>query len=178
LWRRGGHGGLERFRAFAGLSNSQVFTFARPGTYPVYARVLDDDGGFSDYQTDVTVFPNDPPTAASATVVLPEDGTTALVLEGSDPETPVSELVFRLTSQPERGVLLDNGVPVTAGTEFVGSPHALVYQLAYAFGQVTDAFQFVTDAFRDTLNGGADLDWYFAESVDTYPSLKNGERLN
>ncbi len=41
--------------ASAGSTNSQNFTFNDNGTYTVYARILDKDGGFTDYSTVVTV---------------------------------------------------------------------------------------------------------------------------
>jgi hypothetical protein len=41
--------------AGSGTTASQQFTFDDNGTYTVYARILDKDGGYSDYQTTVTV---------------------------------------------------------------------------------------------------------------------------
>ena len=47
--------GLAASYAAAGTATSATFTFADSGTYTVFGRVFDKDGGFRDYQTTVTV---------------------------------------------------------------------------------------------------------------------------
>ena len=56
--------------AAAGSASSASFTFDDNGSYTVYGRILDKDGGFTDYQTTVTVT-NVPPTAG---IAGPADG--------------------------------------------------------------------------------------------------------
>ena len=41
--------------ATAGTATSQAFTFATAGVYTIYGRILDKDGGYTDYSTQVTV---------------------------------------------------------------------------------------------------------------------------
>ena len=48
--------------ANAGLADSASFTFTAQGSFPVYGRILDEGGGYSDYTTSVTVA-DVPPTA-------------------------------------------------------------------------------------------------------------------
>src|SRR5262249_47068414 len=47
--------GLAGSYAAAGAASSAQFTFADNGSYTVYGRVFDKDGGYTDYQTTVVV---------------------------------------------------------------------------------------------------------------------------
>ncbi len=67
-------------------ANSQSFTFGLNGVYTVYARVVDKDNGYSDYQTTVTVDNAAPTATISAPVTLTEgSSTTVSLINGSDP---------------------------------------------------------------------------------------------
>ena len=67
----------------ASAASSQSFTFGDNGTYTVFARVLDKDGGFADYQTEVTVTNVAPHDAAiTGMPVTPLEG-SAITLTGT-----------------------------------------------------------------------------------------------
>jgi hypothetical protein len=91
---------------------------------------------------------NDRPVAQATPVSLAEDGAAAITLGGSDEETPTAQLRFRIDALPTRGVLKYNGVAVTAGQVFNGSPAGLTYEPgAETEGGTTDAITFtVLDA--------------------------------
>jgi hypothetical protein len=57
--------GLAGSYAAAGTAASQQYAFTTTGSYTVYGRIIDDDNGFTDYTTTVTVNPG----AASSLVV-------------------------------------------------------------------------------------------------------------
>jgi Ca2+-binding RTX toxin-like protein len=91
---------------------------------------------------------NDRPVAQATPVSLAEDVAAAITLGGSDEETPTAQLRFRIDALPPRGVLKYNGVAVTAGQVFNGSPACLTYEPgAETEGGTTDAITFtVLDA--------------------------------
>jgi hypothetical protein len=88
---------------------------------------------------------NDRPVATPASVSVTEDGKVTIALAGSDEETAAAALKFRITSLPTKGILKYNGVAVTAGQTFTGSPANLTYEPgAETEGGTADSFKFVT----------------------------------
>lgn len=87
---------------------------------------------------------NDRAVATPASVSVAEDGKVTIALAGSDEETAAAALKFRITSLPTQGVLKYNGVAVTVGQTFTGSPANLTYEPgAETEGNTTDSFNFV-----------------------------------
>jgi hypothetical protein len=70
----------------AGPSSSQSLSFDQPGTYTVFGRIFDKDGGFTDYSTTVTVIPKQPPPPVVIPLPLPHEPTPRT--PGPDPTTP------------------------------------------------------------------------------------------
>jgi hypothetical protein len=76
---------------------SDAFTF----------RVTDNQGGYSQAVVSLTVTPvNQAPTANAQTVTVTHDTQTAIVLGGSDAETPAGQFVYTITTAPQHGTLL------------------------------------------------------------------------
>jgi PKD repeat protein len=153
-------------------SDVLVITVTEPVNHPPVAT---DDAAITDEDTPVTIpvlgndtdADNDVLTSAlvagplHGTLALGADGaftyTPALNFNGTDSftykandgqaETAEGNLTFTITSLPTTGALLHNGVAVTVGQKFTGSPAGLVYVPGIAIGGArTDAFGFtVTD---------------------------------
>ena len=87
-----------------------------------------------------------PPTVPPVTSTIGGDGTASFSLTASSPSAAASALVFKIKSLPS-GTVFANGVPVTLGQTFTGSPVALTYSApTVIFGNFTDSFGFsVTD---------------------------------
>jgi PKD repeat protein len=64
--------------ATGSAADAQSFTFNDNGVYTVYARILDKDGGYSDYQTDVTVSDVAPTVGSISTPAAPAAVQTAI----------------------------------------------------------------------------------------------------
>jgi hypothetical protein len=97
----------------------------------------------------ITVNPvNQRPSATPATMTLPDSGAASMTLQGTDIETPGSELVYTVTSLPANGTLYQpNGSAVLVGETFTGSAATLTYLLpTEVLGSLSDSFTFtVTD---------------------------------
>jgi VCBS repeat-containing protein len=107
----------------------------------------------------LTVTPADrPPVAQTGPVNVAEDGQASITLGGSDDRTPVSALVFRITSLPTRGVLSSGTNPVKVGDTFTGPP-TLTYQAAVGLDDVgADGFGYtVTDSANQTTAGSVPI---------------------
>ena len=98
---------------------------------------------------DRTLLTNNP-TAVSSLTILPNNGASSVNLSGSDSVTPDSALLFTITALPQSGSLYTpNGLPVSLGQQFTGSPSALTYNLGpVTFGSLTDSFSYIV---TDTL---------------------------
>lgn len=86
---------------------------------------------------------NDKPVATPASLAVTEDGKLTIPLAGTDEETAAASLKFRINSLPAKGILKYNGVAVTVGQTFTGSPSNLTYEPgAETEGGTTDSFTF------------------------------------
>jgi hypothetical protein len=81
--------GLATRYGAAGAAASQQFAFEQAGTYPVYGRVFDKDGGFSDFTTTVQVRDLPPPLAAPPPPTIPIDA-SPLALPAEPPPVLVA----------------------------------------------------------------------------------------
>jgi Ca2+-binding RTX toxin-like protein len=87
--------------------------------------------------------PNAAPVASPQTIRVAEDASGNIALAAADDQTPLASLTFRIRSLPSRGVLKYNGVPVSLGQSFTGSPSSLRYEVgAEVEGGTTDSFTF------------------------------------
>jgi hypothetical protein len=71
--------------ATATTVTSASFAFSDDGSYPVYGRVLDKDGGYTDYQTNVVVKNVAPSLHVSGATTVNEGSAYTLILSASDP---------------------------------------------------------------------------------------------
>jgi hypothetical protein len=96
----------------------------------------------------ITVVPvNQQPKATAQTVALGNSGALPITLQGTDIETPTSQLVYTIASLPSTGTLMAGGSAATVGETFVGSAAVLSYlQPTEVFGAFSTSFTFtVTD---------------------------------
>ncbi|VTR94201.1 cadherin-related protein : Uncharacterized protein OS=Cylindrospermopsis raciborskii CS-505 GN=CRC_01020 PE=3 SV=1: MAM: Lectin_C: Lectin_C: PKD [Gemmata massiliana] len=100
--------------ATAGAASAQQFSFPENGTYTVFARVFDKDGGSSDYQTTVTVTNVAPIVTITGAPANSPEG-TAITL-GSTVSDPGSGDTFTYAWSVTK-----NGVPYATGTPTNGS---------------------------------------------------------
>jgi hypothetical protein len=99
--------GLLNSYSSASTSNSATFTFAHYGIYTVYGQIIDQDGGFTDYSTTVTV---------QAIAHAPTVTVTSPVSEVLGNAVPISITVTPSTAADPNEVLTYQitGVPATA----------------------------------------------------------------
>jgi DNA/RNA endonuclease G (NUC1) len=84
------------------------------GTGSFSYTVIDGQGGTATGSVTVTINPvNDAPTANARSASTNEDNAAAIVLTGSDTETPASGLSFAVVSNPAHGVLSGSGANLT-----------------------------------------------------------------
>lgn len=81
---------LAESYAAAGSSSAADFTFNDNGSYTVYGRIFDKDGGYTDYTTVVTVNNALPTAAAAGPAVAVRGQTQTFTLSASDP-SPVDQ---------------------------------------------------------------------------------------
>jgi hypothetical protein len=87
--------------------------------------------------------PNQAPVAADQSASVNEDGSVGLSLAATDDTTAAGQLTFTVVSLPTLGLLTFNGIAVTAGQTFTGSPSNLVYTPGVETeGGVSDSFTY------------------------------------
>ena len=99
-------------------------------------QATDPDGGESQAKVTLTITPVDQaPVAIAQSVNVIHDTAQVIVLGGTDAETPASQLVYKITTQPKHGTLVQNP----------GSPNAFTYTPTAGY-LGADSFSFtVTD---------------------------------
>ena len=90
-------GALAATYAAAGVTNSGSFSFNDNGTYTVYGRVIDKDGGFNDYSTSVTVNNAAPAAGVSGPASLGRGGAGNFTFTASDPSAVDQAAGFTFT---------------------------------------------------------------------------------
>jgi len=80
-------------------------TYSQNGTYRVRLRVTDSSGQYDDAWRTIGV--SNPPTAASQSLSVPEDGQLVVQLAGTDPDN--DSLTFEILTPPTHGSLTVNG---------------------------------------------------------------------
>src|SRR5262249_45892436 len=97
-------GDLATSYAAAGAGTQQHFTFDQAGTYTVYGRVFDKDGGFTDYTIPVTVHDLPPPPALPppTDTLPPALPPPAVPVPLPQPTAPGIWTLPRLSSGPEQ----------------------------------------------------------------------------
>jgi 6-phosphogluconolactonase (cycloisomerase 2 family) len=98
--------GLAATYVAAGTSPAQAFPFGEAGTYTIWGRIMDKDGGYTDYSTDVTV--ND--VAPSATLinkgpVQEASPVTVTFMDPSDPSLADTNAGFRYSFASDPALL-------------------------------------------------------------------------
>ena len=83
------------------------------------------------------------PTVGNQSASVTEDGSLAVALSATDDNTALSAMKFTILSLPTLGLLTYNGVAVSAGQTFTGSPSNLVYTPGVETeGGLSDAFTY------------------------------------
>ena len=133
------------------VENAVTLPVSTPSPYTVtYAFAAQNNFlATSNASTTLTVKPgNTVPVAKNANVILSNSGFGTVVLSGSDVETATSALIFKVTSLPSQGTLLNSdGSPVTIGETYIGGPVTLTYNSPnVTIGAIATSFQYtVTD---------------------------------
>lgn len=135
-------GGLATSYAAATDGTSKQFTFDNSGTYTIYGRIFDKDGGSTDYQTSATVVSaNHPPVAVNDNYNVPEDGAIVVAASGvlgndSDPDDDPLTVNVVPVSSPLHGVVSLNSNGSFAYAPFVDfhGTDSFVYQITDAHG--------------------------------------------
>ncbi len=117
------------------------------GSHPItatYTGDTNDQASSSNTVSQSVISLNTPPTAFSQSLTLGTTGVTSVTLQGTDAQTPASQLVFTVTSLPALGTLYDsNGNPVTLNETFVGSADTLTYLLpTLVLGSLSTSFTY------------------------------------
>ncbi|MDB5309404.1 MAG: hypothetical protein JWO38_3606 [Gemmataceae bacterium] len=95
-------GNLLSTYAASGPANTAQYTFPAHGTYTIWARVIDKDGGFNDYQTTVTVqvIAHAPTLSVNSNPLAATEGTPApvsIVVTKNPQADPAESLSYQIT---------------------------------------------------------------------------------
>ncbi len=134
------HGALQ-FNAQGALTYTPHANFFGTDTFTYRAS----DGELQSDAATVTIVVaavNDGPQALPQVVHVTEDGHAAILLAGSDVETPVDGLTYTVVALPAHSALLHGGQRVQTGQAFVGRPTLHYRPAANIDAPAPDSFQF------------------------------------
>jgi Ca2+-binding RTX toxin-like protein len=136
------NGTIHALQSVAGEGNG-VFTYTPVSAFP------NDTFGGNNYWVDPVFVPppeeepNQAPVAESQSISVAEDAKATILLGATDDRTAPADLTFQILSLPTKGVLKRNGVAVSIGQTFTGSPSNLTYEPgAETQGGAADSFTF------------------------------------
>lgn len=135
-----------------GTDSFQSFFFADNGTYTVYARIIDKDDGYNDYQTDIEVNNVDPTMVDGPTLVPPAPCNTE---GGGGPEVSVSGSFYD-PGDDDYTVTIDWGDSTTTVLTSPGDVDAGAGTHSYSAGHVYTTFgTFYVTVTVDDDDGGS-----------------------
>jgi Ca2+-binding RTX toxin-like protein len=101
----------------ANSSNVLPFTFPNNGTYPVYGRVFDKDGDYSDYETTVTVLNQAPLAAITGPTIVAAGDTSVYTLTAADASPTDQAAAFTFSIDWDGNGTIDQTVVGPSGTK-------------------------------------------------------------